>query len=88
MINRKMMAAACAALMMISMYGCGASSSFRTTGTTGSVVESQTSQTSAADTAGETEAGKITEINGNEVTVTLGTLSEDQAVAISVKQII
>lgn len=78
MINRKMMAAACAALMMISMYGCGASSSFRTTGTTGSVVESQTSQTSAADTAGETEAGKITEINGNEVTVTLGTLSEDQ----------
>ena len=88
MINRKMMAAACAALMMISMYGCGASSSFRTTGTTGSVVESQTSQTSAADTAGETEAGKITEINGNEVTVTLGTLSENQAVAISVKQII
>lgn len=78
MINRKMMAAACAALMMISMYGCGASSSFQTTGTTGSVVESQTSQTSAADTAGETEAGKITEINGNEVTVALGTLSEDQ----------
>lgn len=78
MINRKMMAAACAALMMISMYGCGASSSFQTTGTTGSVVESQTSQTSAADTAGETEAGKITEINGNEVTVALGTLSENQ----------
>ena len=78
MVNRKMMAAACAALMMISMYGCGASSSFQTTGTTGSVVESQTSQTSAADTAGETEAGKITEINGNEVTVALGTLSEDQ----------
>lgn len=78
MINRKMMAAACAALMMISMYGCGASSSSRTTGTTGSVVESQTSQTSAADTAGETEAGKITEINGNEVTVALGTLSENQ----------
>ena len=78
MINRKMMAAACAALMMISMYGCGASSSSQTTGTTGSVVESQTSQTSAADTAGETEAGKITEINGNEVTVALGTLSEDQ----------
>lgn len=78
MINRKMMAAACAALMMISMYGCGASSSFQTTGTTGSVVESQTSQTSAADTAGETEAGKITEINGNEVTVVLGTLSDDQ----------
>lgn len=78
MINRKMMAAACAALMMISMYGCGASSSFQTTGTTGSVVESQTSQTSAADTAGETEVGKITEINGNEVTVALGTLSEDQ----------
>ncbi len=78
MVNRKMMAAACAALMMISMYGCGASSSFQTTGTTGSVVESQTSQTSAADTAGETEAGKITEINGNEVTVVLGTLSDDQ----------
>lgn len=78
MINRKMMAAACAALMMISIYGCGASSSSQTTGTTGSVVESQTSQTSATDTAGETEAGKITEINGNEVTVTLGTLSEDQ----------
>ena len=78
MVNRKMMAAACAALMMISMYGCGASSSFQTTGTTGSVVESQTSQTSAADTAGETEAGKITEINGNEVTVALGTLSENQ----------
>ena len=78
MINRKMMAAACAALMMISMYGCGASSSSQTMGTTGSVVESQTSQTSAADTAGETEAGKITEINGNEVTVALGTLSEDQ----------
>lgn len=78
MINRKMMAAACAALMMISMYGCGASSSSQTTGTTGSVVESQISQTSAADTAGETEAGKITEINGNEVTVVLGTLSEDQ----------
>ena len=78
MVNRKMMAAACAALMMISMYGCGASSSFQTTGTTGSVVESQTSQTSAVDTAGETEAGKITEINGNEVTVALGTLSEDQ----------
>ena len=78
MINRKMMAAACAALMMISMYGCGASSSSQTTGTTGSVVESQISQTSAADTAGETEAGKITEINGNEVTVALGTLSDDQ----------
>ena len=78
MINRKMMAAACAALMMISMYGCGSSSSSRTTGTTGSVVESQTSQTSVADTAGETEAGKITEINGNEVTVALGTLSENQ----------
>ncbi len=75
MINRKMMAAACAALMMISMYGCGASSSSQTTG---SVVESQTSQTSATDTAQETEAGKITEINGNEVTVVLGTLSEDQ----------
>ena len=75
MINRKMMAAACAALMMISMYGCGASSSSQTTG---SVVESQTSQTSATDTAEETEAGKITEINGNEVTVALGTLSEDQ----------
>lgn len=78
MVNRKMMAAACAALMMISMYGCGASSSSKTTGTTGSVVESQTSQTSAADTARETEAGKITEINGNEVTVAIGTLSEDQ----------
>ncbi len=75
MINRKMMAAACAALMMISMYGCGASSSSQTTGTTSSVVESQTS---ATDTTEETEAGKITEINGNEVTVALGTLSEDQ----------
>lgn len=78
MINRKMMAAACAALMMISMYGCGASSSSQTTGTTSSVVESQTSQSSATDTTEETEAGKITEINGNEVTVALGTLSEDQ----------
>ena len=76
MINRKMMAAACAALMMISMYGCGASSSSQTAT---SVVESQTSESSTADTANTTtDAGKITAIDGTKVTVALGTLSEEQ----------
>ena len=75
MINRKMMAAACAALMMISMYGCGASSSSQTAT---SVVKSQTAESSTADAAETTEAGKITAIDGTEVTVALGTLSEEQ----------
>lgn len=63
MINRKMMAAACAALMMISMYGCGASSSQTTAG---SVVESQASQAESADPAGEDNGGKPDQAPGGQ----------------------
>lgn len=74
MIKRKMMAAACAALMMVSVYGCGASSS----STVSHTVESQTAKADETEAAEETNVGKITEIAGTEVTVAMGELSDRQ----------